>query len=125
MTHTIYAHLQSFIQCVDLEVDESSLTGENKPCRKHCSIIEDVDPAHLSLADRRNIAFMGTLVRNGHALGIVVGIGNETEFGVVFKTMQEVNEYIEKAVINNVSNLFYWLGLKDRDQENTPSGKDG
>ncbi|CAG8564745.1 13611_t:CDS:10, partial [Ambispora leptoticha] len=46
--------------------------------------------SELGLQDRRNIAFMGTLVRNGNGTGIVVGTGKDTEFGVVFSMMQEV-----------------------------------
>lgn len=49
---------------VDLSIDESSFTGETKPARKNndiCSIaINNKDYTHM-----RNIAFMGTLVRNG------------------------------------------------------------
>ncbi|TPX65533.1 hypothetical protein SpCBS45565_g05106 [Spizellomyces sp. 'palustris'] len=73
----------------DLQIDESSLTGENEPCRKHTDVIEGRSE-DLPLAERRNVAFMGTLVRNGHGLGIVVGTGKHTEFGMVFTMMKEV-----------------------------------
>ncbi|KAI8820159.1 Ca-transporting ATPase [Fimicolochytrium jonesii] len=73
----------------DLQIDESSLTGENEPCGKHHDVVEG-DSVDLPLADRRNIAFMGTLVRNGHGSGIVVGTGTHTEFGMVFSMMKEV-----------------------------------
>ena len=33
---------------------------------------------------------MGTLIRNGHATGVVIATGKETEFGVVFHMMKEV-----------------------------------
>ncbi|TPX51507.1 hypothetical protein SeMB42_g01089 [Synchytrium endobioticum] len=74
---------------VDLEIDESSLTGETEPCRKNANQIIR-ESADLPLADRKNIAFMGTLVRNGHGRGIVVGTGADTEFGFVFKMMNQV-----------------------------------
>ena len=49
---------------MDLDIDESSLTGETEPCRKNANqIIREAED--LALADRKNIAFMGTLVRNG------------------------------------------------------------
>lgn len=35
-----------------------------------------------------NLAFMGTLVQSGHGKGIVVGTGENTQFGMVFKMMQ-------------------------------------
>lgn len=52
------------VHAADLELDESSLTGENEPCKKHADVIES-NSADLPLAERKNITFMGTLVRNG------------------------------------------------------------
>ncbi|KAJ3126673.1 High affinity Ca2+/Mn2+ P-type ATPase-like protein [Nowakowskiella sp. JEL0407] len=78
------------LTAVDLEIDESSLTGEPIPCKKHTQQIENISPRDLPLADRANIGFMGTLVRNGHGTGVVVAISHSTEFGVVFSMMKEV-----------------------------------
>ncbi|KAK3838504.1 MAG: PMR1-type calcium-transporting P-type ATPase [Linnemannia elongata] len=78
------------VSAVDLEIDESNLTGENKPCRKVIEAITGNEYTELSITERKNIAYMGTLVRNGHGTGIVVGTSKETEFGVVFCMMQEV-----------------------------------
>ncbi|KAJ3415912.1 High affinity Ca2+/Mn2+ P-type ATPase-like protein [Chytridiales sp. JEL 0842] len=77
------------ITAIDLEIDESSLTGENKPCKKHHQVIETYNE-ELPLAERKNIAFMGTLIRHGRGTGIVIGIGKDTEFGAVFKMMKEI-----------------------------------
>ncbi|KAG0244799.1 High affinity Ca2+/Mn2+ P-type ATPase-like protein [Actinomortierella wolfii] len=78
------------ITAVDLEIDESNLTGENKPCKKHTLAITEDVYRELAITERRNIAYMGTLVRNGHGTGVVVGTAKNTEFGVVFCMMQEV-----------------------------------
>jgi hypothetical protein len=78
------------VSAIDLEIDESNLTGENKPCRKVVEAITGNEYTELSITERKNIAYMGTLVRNGHGTGIVVGTSKETEFGVVFCMMQEV-----------------------------------
>lgn len=40
------------------------------------------------LYSQENIAFMGTLVQSGHGKGIVIGTGESTQFGQVFKMMQ-------------------------------------
>ncbi|KAJ3384268.1 High affinity Ca2+/Mn2+ P-type ATPase-like protein [Lobulomyces angularis] len=77
------------ISSIDLEIDESSLTGENRPCKKHSEDL-DINPEDLPLAERRNIAFMGTLVRGGNGVGVVVGTGKNTEFGAIFIMMKEV-----------------------------------
>ncbi|XP_066499392.1 calcium-transporting ATPase type 2C member 1 isoform X1 [Hoplias malabaricus] len=73
-------------EAVDLSLDESSLTGETTPCSKTSA----PQPAATNgdLTSRSNIAFMGTLVRCGKAKGIVIGTGENSEFGEVFKMMQ-------------------------------------
>ncbi|RKO99627.1 hypothetical protein CXG81DRAFT_14261 [Caulochytrium protostelioides] len=74
---------------VDLQIDESSLTGENAPQRKHVETVCK-ESRDLGLEERSNIAFMGTLVRAGRGQGIVVGTGQQTEFGHVFAMMNDV-----------------------------------
>ncbi|KAI8331017.1 PMR1-type calcium-transporting P-type ATPase [Chlamydoabsidia padenii] len=76
------------VTAVDLEIDESNLTGENKPRRKVVDALTVY--GELALSERDNIAFMGTLVRNGRGTGVVVATGKSTEFGHVFELMQEV-----------------------------------
>ncbi|KAI5477200.1 calcium-transporting ATPase [Pseudohyphozyma bogoriensis] len=77
-----------------LEIDESALTGETHPARKHVDAIATagLGVGGLPIAERRNIAFMGTLVRSGRGEGIVVGTGVQSEFGVVFSMMQEIGD---------------------------------
>uniref|UniRef100_A0AAY4ACL0 Calcium-transporting ATPase n=1 Tax=Denticeps clupeoides TaxID=299321 RepID=A0AAY4ACL0_9TELE len=72
-------------EATDLSVDESSLTGETTPCTK----LTAPQPAATNgdITSRSNIAFMGTLVRCGKAKGIVIGTGENSEFGEVFKMM--------------------------------------
>ncbi|CAO3699865.1 unnamed protein product [Rhizopus microsporus] len=77
-------------KCTGLEIDESNLTGENKPRRKISEAIATTNYGELALNERENIAFMGTLVRQGHGEGVVVATGKNTEFGHVFELMQEV-----------------------------------
>jgi Ca2+-transporting ATPase len=64
----------------NLEIDESSLTGESVPSLKHPDPIPD--PA-LPLADRRNMAFMSTSVTRGRGLALVVASGMTTEMGKI------------------------------------------
>ncbi|EJD46936.1 calcium-transporting P [Auricularia subglabra TFB-10046 SS5] len=77
------------LEAVDLEVDESSLTGETRAVAKNTDALV---PPNVGLADRTCIAYMGTLVRNGRGTGLVVSTGSQTEFGVIFAMMQEVEE---------------------------------
>lgn len=78
-----------------LSIDESNLTGENRPVRKlAAAIIPDADSPskELAVTERASIAFMGTLVRDGHGSGVVIATGSQTEFGVVFEMMSEIEK---------------------------------
>ncbi|GAA5971237.1 hypothetical protein JCM21900_006904 [Sporobolomyces salmonicolor] len=81
-------------QAHGLEIDESALTGETKPARKQTEAIlqTGLGVGGLPISERTNVAFMGTLVRSGRGEGIVVGTGVQSEFGVVFAMMQEVED---------------------------------
>ena len=63
-----------------LRVDESALTGESVTVAKsHGHLPSGERP----LGDRTNMAFKGTLVTHGRAIGVVVATGEETELGHV------------------------------------------
>jgi len=65
------------LRCRDLQVDESALTGESIPVIKKEEVL---DPGTI-LADRRNMAYAGTLVTYGQARAVVVATGDDTETG--------------------------------------------
>jgi Ca2+-transporting ATPase len=66
------------IKASHLSIDESMLTGESMPAFKHSrAILRD----NLPLGDRRNMAYMGTLVTGGQGLAIVTATGRWTEIG--------------------------------------------
>ncbi|CAM5093818.1 unnamed protein product [Natator depressus] len=72
------------IEVTDLLVDESSFTGEAEPCSKTDDPLLEVG----DLTTLSNVVFMGTLVRYGKGKGIVIGTGENSQFGEVFKLMQ-------------------------------------
>lgn len=58
------------VTAADLEIDESSLTGETRPASKNtdpCDTPGSRSGESAALADRSCIAYMGTLVRNGES----------------------------------------------------------
>ena len=65
----------------ELRVNESALTGESVPVAKD----EVVLPEAIPVADRRNMAYSGTLVTTGSGAGIVVATGAETELGEIHR----------------------------------------
>lgn len=72
----------------NLMTDEAALTGESAPISK----ITDSLPEETPLANRCNMAFMGTHIVNGHGKGLVVAIGMNTEFGLIAKLTGEIIE---------------------------------
>lgn len=76
-------------ESIDLEIDESSFTGETQPVKKTHLTLSFSEKESINIPDKKNLAFMGTLVRCGHGKGIVIGTGENSEFGEVFKMMQE------------------------------------
>ncbi|NXN72585.1 AT2C2 ATPase, partial [Himantopus himantopus] len=72
------------IEVTDLLVDESSFTGEAEPCNKTDSVLV----AAGDITTLSNVVFMGTLVRYGKGKGVVIGTGENSQFGEVFKMMQ-------------------------------------
>ena len=66
--------------------DESSMTGESNQRRKIGEKIE----GNRVLAERDNMAYMGTIATNGRALGIVVATGMKTELGKIADNITSV-----------------------------------
>ena len=60
-------------------LDESTLTGESLPVAKSPTAIHGDVP----LADRFNMAYMGTIVTGGSARALTVGTGEATEIGAI------------------------------------------
>ncbi len=77
------------IESVNLKIDEASLTGESVAVEKHAT--DTVNP-DVPLSDRRNAAYMGTLVTYGRGKGIVVGTGMNTQMGMIAEMLQSVEE---------------------------------
>ena len=66
-------------------MDESALTGESLTVGKHT----DALPKETVLADRKNMAFMGTTISSGRGLGLVVATGMKTELGKIASNIAE------------------------------------
>ncbi|MEE9323310.1 MAG: calcium-translocating P-type ATPase, SERCA-type [Candidatus Aenigmarchaeota archaeon] len=71
----------------ELKIDEAILTGESAPVSKDSGILKNVP-----LADRKNLAYTGTLVTYGRGIGVVVETGMTTEIGKIAEVVQKEEE---------------------------------
>jgi len=76
-------------ESAQLRVDESALTGESHPVEK---TVESLHDAELPLADRKNMAYMGTVVTHGRGSGVAIGTATDTEFGHIAQMLHATEE---------------------------------
>jgi Ca2+-transporting ATPase len=65
------------LECAQLRVDESALTGKNAGIEKQISAV----PSNADIDHRWSMVFLGTKILSGSALAAVVGTGFQTELG--------------------------------------------
>ncbi|GAB4446078.1 MAG: HAD-IC family P-type ATPase [Anaerolineales bacterium] len=75
------------LEAVNLRVEEASLTGESLPVQKNAATVLD---KNVPLGDRKNTAFMGTVVSYGRGRGVVTSTGMRTQLGLIAAMLQTV-----------------------------------
>ncbi|KAJ3105203.1 hypothetical protein HDU97_008357 [Phlyctochytrium planicorne] len=81
------------ISVVNLETDESLLTGEAMPISKHTRpLTKPADNAALPLGDRKNCAYRNTTVSKGRGHGIVFATGLRSEVGKIARLVSAKKE---------------------------------
>jgi len=73
----------------DVRADEAALTGESTPVEKN---VDPILTPNLSPGDQYCIAFGGTFITRGSAQGIVIGTGEQTEFGKIAKLVKKTKK---------------------------------
>lgn len=89
------------LETKDLFISQASLTGESDPLEKSSEICTQ---NYDAVTDYTNIAFMGSNVISGSAMGVVVAVGDSTLFGSMASSVaQEAVETNFTKGVNAVS----------------------
>jgi Ca2+-transporting ATPase len=75
------------VEAVNLQVDESALTGESAAVAKRA---EEIVEPNASIGERVNMVFSGTLITRGRARGLITATGLRTEIGMIARMMSEI-----------------------------------
>lgn len=76
------------VKCENLKISEAVLTGEWAPSSKSIEVQEKGAP----LAERKNMAYMGSLVEGGNGEAVVVATGSNTEAGKIASLISQAEE---------------------------------
>ncbi|MCP4407323.1 MAG: HAD-IC family P-type ATPase [Gammaproteobacteria bacterium] len=90
----------------NLGIDEATLTGESLPVNKTVSPVSEI----TALADRKCMAYSGTLVTSGQAEGVAVATGAKTEIGRINAMLREVTT-ITTPLLRQIDQFGRWLTL--------------
>lgn len=71
----------------NLQIDESSLTGESVAVEKDAEAVYDTE---VGIGDRSNSAFSSSIVTYGHGEGVITATGHETQIGQIATSLDSV-----------------------------------
>ncbi|MFC1643237.1 HAD-IC family P-type ATPase [Myxococcota bacterium] len=88
----------------NLQVDESTLTGEAVPVAKQVSAV----PEDSGLGDRTCMSYGGTMVTYGTGVGVVAATGASTELGRI-STLLRQTEVLTTPLTRSMARVSLWL----------------
>ncbi len=94
------------VEVRSLECDEAALTGESIPVRKETASLRE----NLTVGDRRNMVFAGTVVTYGRGRTVVTATGMGTEFGKIAEQVAAA-EPKKTPLEKRTAEIGKWLGL--------------
>ncbi|MBC7223657.1 MAG: HAD-IC family P-type ATPase, partial [Anaerolineae bacterium] len=95
------------VEQFNLRVEEASLTGESVPVEKDAHAVL---PPESPIGDRKNMAYMGTLVTYGRGKAVVVATGMQTQIGQIAEMIQAYEEEPTPLQVR-LDQLGRWLGI--------------
>lgn len=90
----------------NLKIDESSLTGESVPVQKSIETL----PSETPEADRKNMAYTGTVVAYGRGVAVVTATGMNTAFGELAGLLGTI-ERSRTPLQESLDKFGRWIGI--------------
>ncbi|MGH1393566.1 MAG: cation-translocating P-type ATPase [Trichormus sp.] len=93
------------LEAANLQVNESSLTGESVPVGKSLQPL----PADTPLAEHHNMLYKGTALTRGSGEGVVIATGMKTELGHISELAQRAGAEEKTPLEKRLDELGQWL----------------
>jgi magnesium-transporting ATPase (P-type) len=88
------------------QVQEASLTGESQPVEKTIQAVDE----NSVIGDRQCMAYSGTIVTHGQAMGVVVATGSKTALGIISSLVADT-ENVTTPLLRQMAQFSQWLTL--------------
>jgi len=99
------------LECASLKVEEAALTGESVPAEKTADTLGA--EREVTLGDRRNMVYMGSIVVYGRGVAVVCDTGMNTEMGKIADALTNAKEEATplQKKLTGLSKVLTWLVL--------------
>ena len=80
------------VECASMKAQEAALTGESTDVEKQSEALAAGENGEVSLGDRKNMVYMGSIVTYGRGHAVVTGTGMNTEMGAIADALTNAKE---------------------------------
>ena len=80
------------VECASMKTQEAALTGESTDVDKQSEKLSAASNGEVSLGDRKNMVYMGSIVTYGRGHAVVTGAGMDTEMGAIAGALSAAGE---------------------------------
>ena len=80
------------VECASMKTQEAALTGESTDVEKQSGQLKPGDNGDVSLGDRNNMVYMGSIVTYGRGHAVVTGTGMDTEMGAIADALSNAKD---------------------------------
>ncbi len=80
------------VECASMKTQEAALTGESTDVEKQSEALPPAENGDVTLGDRKNMVYMGSIVTYGRGHAVVTGTGMDTEMGAIAGALSSAKE---------------------------------